>query len=261
MLLNDALAGRVRPGADLRPWTVGTVVSINTSTSRMLVDVDGGEVELPFQGGGYLPGDTVTVIRDPFGTGAGQFVSGRFGAPPPPPPPATPPVPVAEQPPAPTTQRAEATLSPTWSGSWRHIRGAYDRWNENRAEYGGRSSLWQGDGYTSGPMNGIAVYGDQVLGLGAAAIELLELHVVPAAHEGTPLFQATRQGGAYPGVPAPEGPVFGGVGVLHVPDALYEPFRLGTYKGFVTVGGDPLAVRGTSAGNGMALHAVYQKPL
>lgn len=243
-----------RPGGDSRGWTVGVIVDVNVATSRARVTIDGGEAELPFLPGTYTPGVTVSILRDPAQSGAGQLILGPLGTPPLPAPEAPPPPP--GPPPRSTTVTAEALIRPVWSGTWRDIRGAYDRWNTDR--YGGRSSLWQGSGYGSGPLLGIAVYGDQIVGLGAVSIDRVTLVANLAAYSGTPAFQGSPQSTRYPGRPTPTGDTVGGVGDVPLPTGMVEDLRTGRSKSLVTIGSDMLAVSG--AGASMTLKVTYQKP-
>jgi hypothetical protein len=257
--LADAMAPT--PG-DTRVFAIGVVQSIDSATNRMRVYVDGAYAVLPYMPGTYIAADTVMILRDPYGSGSGQVVIGRFGTPPPPPTPPPTSFPVAPPPPAalpPTTVSASAVILPTWSGSWRSIRSAYDRWNTD--QHGGASTLWQGNNYGSGPMTGIAVYGDQVVALGAISIESMTVDLVAADESGTPVLLGTAQSTAYPGAPSGIGPLVNGAyGQTDlVGSGMAELLRNGSVKGLLLVGSNYLGIRGTSLGNGMALRINYTK--
>lgn len=253
------VAGVIGPVAAVGPlWRSGTVTVIDAPNSRLTVTVNGVAMVLPHVSGTYTVSAVVAVLLDP-AYPEGGLVMGPLGNPPAPPPPplapVAPPVPVV-----PTVATFIAVILPIWSGSWRGIRAAYDRWNAS--QYGGPSSLYQGSAYGSGPMTGIAVYGDQVAGLGALSIVTMTVDSVLATGAGTPIFQGTAQGTSYPGAPAPFGASAAGSGEVDLTaSGIAEEFRVGSMKGLCTVGGDYLAVRGTSLGNGMALRVTYTKAI
>lgn len=245
------VAGVIGPAAPL--WRPGVVTVINAPSSRLTVTVDGVSMVLPYVSGTYTVSGNVAVFLDPAST-LGGIVLGPLGNPPVAP--VAPGAPVA--PVAPGVGTFTALILPTWSGSWRAIRAAYDRWNTSA--YGGASSLYQGDAFGSGAMTGVAVYGDQVVGLGAIAITAMTVHSVIATGSGTPVFQGTPQGTAYPGAPAPSGSTASGTGDVDlVASGIAEAMRTGAVKGLCTVGGSYLAVRGTSLADGMALAVTYTK--
>lgn len=253
------VAGIVGPAvAPAAIWLPGVVTAINTGTSRLTVTVAGVSMVLPYVSGTYTVSGPVAVLHDPASV-TGGVVMGPLGNPPAAPtPPALPPVP--DVPSAPTVGTFTALVLPTWSGSWRSIRSAYDRWNTS--SYGGASSLYQGDAFGSGAMTGVAVYGNQVVGLGAIAITAMTVHSVIATGSGTPVFQGTPQGSAYPSAPTPSGSTASGTGDVDlVASGIAEAMRTGAVKGLCTGGSSYLAVRGTSLADGMALAVTYTKAI
>lgn len=246
------VAGVIGPIAPL--WREGVVTAIDVPNARLTVNVGGVSMTLPHNAGTYTVAGSVTVLLDPAST-MGGLVLGALGNPPVGP----------EAPPAPTAPDSAtvgtftALIRPQWSGSWRSIRSAYDRWNGSA--YGGFTSLYQGNAYGSGAMTGIATYGDQVVGLGALSITAMTVRSVLATGAGTPIFQGTPQGTPYPGAPTPSGGTASGAGDVDLAGTIAEGLRTGAYKGLCTVGGDYLAVRGASLADGMALSITYTRAI
>ena len=235
-------------------WRPGVVTAIDAPNSRLTVTVDGTAMVLPHVSATYSVSGNVAVFLDPAST-LGGIVLGPLGNPPAAP--AAPAAPLA--PTAPTVATFQSLILPTWSGSWSARVPAYDRWNTSR--YGGPSSLYQGNQYGSGPMTGIAVYGDQVVGLGALAITSMTVNSQLATGAGAPVFQGTPQGTPYPGPPTPSGPGPAGLGQVGLDASICEAFRTGGDKGLCTTGAAYLAVRGTSLADGMALTVNYTKAI
>lgn len=165
-------------------------------------------------------------------------------------------------PPAPGgTIQVTQTIGPQWSGSWRQSAGAWDRWNVDR--YGGRSTLYQGSGFGSGPMVGLATYGDQLTNLGAISIDRVQVMLRgvglagasgPATVQGSP--HGTRPGGA----PTSSGATATGDGLTDLAAATREGMRTGAIKALALVGSQYWAVAGAGNGDGMALIATYTRP-
>lgn len=253
------VVGVISPVAAVAPlWRSGTVTAISAPTSRITVTVDEASMVLPHVSGTYTVAGLVAVLLDP-AYATGGIVLGPLGNPPPPPPP--PVIPAAPSvPPTFTVGTFTALILPTWSGSWRTIRSAYDRWNTT--SYGGPSSLYQGNSYGSGAMVGIATYGDQIAGLGALTITAMTVTSTLATGSGSPVFQGTAQGTPYPGAPAPSGGSASGVGQVDlVASGIAGAMRTGAIKGLCTVGGSYLAVRGMSLADGMALSITYTRAI
>jgi hypothetical protein len=247
----EVVAGVISLPAPL--WRPGVVTAIDAPNSRLTVTVDDATMVLPHMAAAYTVAGNVAVLLDPAST-FGGIVLGPLGNPP-----ATPAAPAPPTTPiAPTVATFQALILPTWSGSWSARVPAYDRWNTSR--YGGPSSLYQGNQYGSGPMTGIAVYGDQVAGLGALSITAMTVASTIATGSGSPVFQGCAQGTPYPGAPAPSGATASGVGQVDlVASGIAEAMRTSAIKGICTVGGTYLAVRGTSLADGMALSLTYTK--
>ncbi|OCI31042.1 hypothetical protein [Oerskovia enterophila] len=157
------------------------------------------------------------------------------------------------------TVQVTQTIGPQWSGSWRASAGAWDRWNVDR--YGGRSTLYQGNGFGSGPMTGLATYGDQLANLGAISIDRIQVMLRgvglagasgPATVQGSP--HGTRPGGA----PTSTGATATGDGWTDLAAATREGMRTGAIKALALIGPQYWAVAGS--GDGMALIATYTRP-
>jgi hypothetical protein len=168
--------------------------------------------------------------------------------------------------PPPATESVTVTIKPKWSGTWRNSRNAWDRWNVDR--YGGRSTLYQGDGYGSGPLTGLAVYGTQVRDLGAISIESITVTLIGAdlASGGVTITVQGSSNGTQPsGAPSSSGatasgtPGRAGTDKVALPSSVREDFRTGAVRGLATVGSAYGAVRGTSAAAGMALAVKYTR--
>ena len=229
----------------------GTVVSVNAAAGTMVVTVDDEAVTLPFISGTYAAGNLVHVLRnaDAFGTPAvvlglaGNYGAGSGGGP------------SGGSGNEPTLVRQQRTILPTWSGSYRTSFSRWDSWNTDR--YGGRSTLWQGNGYGSGPMKALAVYGPQIVNLRAVSIEDMQLVVWRADSSNTaarvPRFMCSPNGDPAPGGgPTGSGPEFGPAGLVPnqgtravVPASTYEAWRTGAYRGIATSGTDYMGVNGT----------------
>lgn len=257
--------GPVTPG---RMLVSGTVKAVNAGVGTLTVTALGGDYELPYPPGTYSVGTAVHVIRSASRFGLPEFVLGPAGN-------------------SSTTNPGqpgggagnpgqlvdrEAVIIPEWSGSWRSNYSRWDTWNTDR--YGGRSTLWQGNGFGSGPMSGLVVYGDQVAGLGAQQITRMTVTVYRADSSSSTGKVATLQPsphGARPaGAPSSSGatastPALGpNQGArIDLPSSVFEGFRTGGYKGLVTVGGDYAGFSGTPDrapvhADGMALVVQYK---
>lgn len=247
------LAQALARGGDDRQFVVAQLISINTAATvkRATVSIDGAPaVALPYVDfGSYAGFTTVLVARDPFGAGSGQWVLGPVGsqATPPPAPPAQPP------PATPSTKQVKTTIRPSASGTWSNKWGRFYAWNVGR--YGGSTTLYQGDNYGSGTLEGIAVYGNQITALNALSIDACVLHVPLATGSGTVQVQGTTQGSL--ANPAPAGATASGTGSFELGATIRGQLRTGASKGLVLVGAAYLAVYGTGAG--MALSITYTR--
>lgn len=246
----------------------GQVVSLNAGVGLLTVATLGGEHSLPYAPGTYSAGTYVHVLRSEAKYGQPVFVLGPSGSY------------NADNPgqpgggsgnPAQTVDR-QAIILPQWSGSWRANYGRWDTWNTDR--YGGRSTLWQGSGYGSGPMTGLAVYGDQIVNLGAVQITRILASVYRADSSDyagkVAVLQPAADGGKPGGAPsvggataATPGLTPGGGVQVDLPGSVFEGFRTGAFKGLATVGGDYMGVSGTPErdpvhADGMALTVQYR---
>lgn len=169
--------------------------------------------------------------------------------------------------PTPPTETVTVTIRPTWSGTYRHNRSAWDRWNVDR--YGGRSTLYQGSAHGSGSLTGLAVYGTRVRDLGAISITRIEVTLRGAGLVEGSYPSITVQGsphGSKPsGAPSSSGdtasgsPGKSGTAKVALPSSVREAFRTGDVRGLALVGSGYGAVRGTSAADGMALRITYTR--
>ena len=264
----SALQGAIAPGMDTTSQKTGIVSSTNVTTNRLLVSIDGSDpIPMEYAAGSYTPGEMVTVKKEYVGGIIKCYVLGRTGG--------TAGVTLPTVPPAaPTTATATAIIIPTWSGTWRVSNGKYDQWNASRSAYGGRATLYQGDGYGSGQLYGLALYGDQIKNLGAIAITAMALTLRDASmsipsRPAMEIRAATNTDAS--GAPAPAGVTMtgpalasGAVGSMAIDASLLDNFRTGVLQALATVGVGSSkynAVRGTSDADGMALTVTYTRPV
>ena len=159
------------------------------------------------------------------------------------------------------------SVRPVWSGTWRAVRAAYDRWNVG--SHGGRSDLYQGSNGSSGSLQGVAVYGNRIVNLKAVEITRMAVTLVPNGSIGAGLavpvtLQAVRGGGVPSGAPSLVGSTVqssslqaGKATSVALPASVRELFRTGQAGGLAVVGGQYQGVRGTSHPAGMALALDY----
>ncbi|WP_291378858.1 hypothetical protein [Demequina sp.] len=256
---------RASDASQLKP---GILIDVDTGTNRVQVSVDGSSgVWIPYLAGSYTVGDMVWVFREQLPGASGMICLGRVGG--------TPGVTLPDAPnEGATTETAVATILPTWTGTWRVVRNAYDRWNAERAEYGGRATLYQGDGFGSGQLYGLALYGNQIKDLGATSIESITLTLRDASLASAPgpamVIRAATNTNAS-AAPAATGATMnpaplakGAVTTLALDGTLLESFRTGALQALATVGVGSSAynaVRGTSDADGMALKVNYTRPV
>lgn len=257
----------LRPGATGDVVTVGVLLDLDEPTNRALVSVyDSAGSWVPYIPAVYEGVRTVHVLVNPFQGGRAQLVLGPAEEAPVDPEadplPQTPPAPPAE------TVQVSVTITPTWSGTWRVSRGAFDRWN--LTSYGGRSDLYQGDGYGSGLLVGLATYGDQLVNLGATSIDSV---VLSARRNGSGggaaalTVQGSPHGARPASVPTGSGDVAltGAVGTgawaqAALPGLTREGLRTGALRGLVAVGGTYSGWGGAGTPGSMALAVTYTKP-
>lgn len=250
---------------DRRPWVIAALLSIDTTANRAKVSIDGSDsVSLPFVPGNYTGVNTVFVLRDFNGSGCGDVVFGpcyTMPVPPPPPPPEPPPPSQQEtDPPQKAPVLDTALIRPTWSGTYRSGGPfpGWDQWNVGR--YGGRSSLYQGNAYGSGPLKGLATYGNQVKALGALQIKRIVVATPLVTGSGSVVLQGSPHASKPAGSPSSSGATSSGATSVDLADSICEAFRTGAAKGLVCVGGSYRATYGTSRANGMALSITYTRP-
>ena len=245
------------------PLVKGTVTAVNTSAGTLTVTTLGGSFLLPFNASTYSVGQAVHVLRDAANFGVPFLVSGPVGN-------------YAAADPgaegggsgnAGQVENRQVTIGPQWSGSWTGSR--WDNWNQNRPEYGGRAALYQGQGYGSPPMQGLAVYGDQVVNLQAQAITKMTAHLIrppsgSGGGTGPAVLQPSPHGGGAPGGgPAGTGAT-ASVGIargteadVDLPSSVFEGFRTGALKGLALVGSAYLNLWGSDRAGAMVLTIQY----
>lgn len=247
----------------------GKVISVNAAAGTLKVRVLDSDVDLPYLPGTYAVDTTVHVMRSASRYGLPEVVLGPAGN-------STQTGP--SQPGSGSSGGRElvtrrAVILPTWSGSYSTRYSRWDTWNTNR--YGGRSTLWQGDGFGSGVMRGLAVYGDQIKNLNAVSIDSISVAVYRADSSSSggrvPVLQPAVDGwpsNAAPTLapaPAASGPALasGDGAQVMLPAAVLDGFRTGAYRGLVTVGSDYAGFNGTPdrapvRADGMALTVIYK---
>lgn len=171
------------------------------------------------------------------------------------------------RPSTPKTKTEKTVIKPSWSGTYRN-QGGWDRWNTGR--YGGRSTLYQGNNYGSGPVKGLAVYGNRVQNLGAVEIISIKVLVRRAPTGGSGNVSVVVQGsphGSKPGGSPSSSGATASAGVdydkstskITLPASMREAFRTGDIKGLALVGSAYAGVYGTSRADGMALEIEYKR--
>lgn len=248
---------------DPRTIRTGLVLSVNSSARRVVVSIDGSSgSSMPYTGDAadYSAGMAVAVMRTPGTPGMNQWCIGSAGIP------LDGDIPDVDEGPS-TSVTVTRTISPTWSGTWRDDRSAWDRWNTS--SYGGRSTLYQGDGHGSGDLTGLATYGQQIVALNATAITSMTLTLKGAslseASYPTITVQGATNGYKPAGAPTTAGSTFNGspgrsgTDTVTINSTVREAFRVGTYKGIALVGASYGAVRGTATAGAMTLTITYTK--
>ena len=242
------VAGPVNPRNPVEP---GTLTAINTGTKIATVSLNGSSYSLPYLAATYTVGQPVWVGLNDWGTpylvlGASDVAAA----------PVTPPTP----PTSPTTVQATISIAAQWSGSYRAGSG-WDRWNTGR--YGGRSTLYQGNGFGSGAMVGLATYGDQLTNLGAISIDAATVNLAGvglSGASGPAQVQGSPHGSQPGGSPTSSGATATGDGWVSLPSGILTAMLAGTVKGLCTVGANYWAVAGAGNGDGMTLSVTYTRP-
>lgn len=225
---------------------------------RALVSVDGSPpIRLPYLPGVYEGITTVVCLCNPTDGGRAVWVLGPVGT-------------QVEPPPTPTpadTVAASATILPTSTGTWRAVRGAWDRWEGGD---GALSDLYQGSYGSSGPLVGLATYGDQLVGLGATEITSVSVSVTRVGTGSTDpvalVVMGSPHGSRPAGAPSGAGETAqvvltrGASGPIVLPASVREGMRTGAVKGLVLVGGAYAGAKGLTRADGMALSVSYRRP-
>ena len=260
-----ACLGPVSPGQVLAG---GVVKAVNAAVGLLTVTTLDADFTLPYPPGTYSVGTLVHVVRSPSRFGLPEYVlgpSGNYNA-------ANPGQPGGGAVNPPQVVNRQAIILPQWSGSWRASFNRWDSWNTDR--YGGRSTLWQGNGAGSGPMTGLVTYGDQIVALGAVQITRMQVSVYRADSSfpsgRSAVLQPSPHGSQPGGAPAASGegvgspPLTPGQSVqVDLAASVFEGFRTGAYKGLATVGSDYAGFSGTPdrapvRADGMALVVQYK---
>lgn len=255
----------LRPGADGAVTTTGVLLDLDAAKNRALVSVhDSAGSWLPMIPGVYEGVRTVHVLLSPFDGGRAQLVLGPAEDAP-----ADPGAdPLPQVPPsAPADSVSQTvTITPQWSGTYRVPRGAWDRWNVGT--YGGRSDVYQGSGYGSGSLRGLAVYGSQIVNLGASSIDAVTLRARRNGSGGGTAalgVQGSPHGSRPSGSPASSGATAATSAVgsgrwaeAALPAGMREALRTGAARGLVAVGSTYSGWYGT--GGSFALRITYTRP-
>lgn len=237
------------------PRIVAALTAIDTVAKRATVTVDGASHVLPYLPSTYTVGVPVWVDLDDWGVP--YLVSAPSDIPVPPPPA------VSTEPPAPGAATIQVTqyIGPQWSSTYRHASGKWGDWNRGR--YGGTSTLYQGNGFGSGLLTGLATYGDQLVNLGATSIDAIEVALIPvglSGASGPATVQGSPQGEPPGGAPVGAGDTASGDGLVALPASIREGMRTGSVRGLALVGGNYWAVAGAGNGDGMVLVVTYTRP-
>lgn len=243
----------------------GVVTAVNASDSTLTVAVLGGSYRLQYAAGTYAVTNRVNVLRRDAQFGEPIYVLGVTGSGNAP----TPETPGGGSGNPGQTVARQVVIGPQWTGSYKTSSARWDSWNPSNSAYGGRAALYQGNGYGSGPMQGLAVYGDQIANLDAVEITSMAVTLVRAGSGSgggskTAQIQPSPYGTPAPGGgPAPSGAsasvalVENQVAGLALPSGVYNAFRTGASKGLALVGSDYLNLLGTTRADGMALTIQY----
>jgi hypothetical protein len=236
------------------PVVSALLTAINTTTKVATVSVDGVSHVIPYVASTYTVGTPVWVGLSDWGVPQLVYGSSDTAAAPT----VTPPAPPTS---AATVQVVDQPVGAQWSGTYRHNRSAWDRWNGG--SYGGYSTLYQGDGFGSGPLTGLATYGDQLVNLGAISIEKIEVtlrSVGLSGASGPAVVQGSPHASQPAGAPTSSGDTAAGDGAAALTATMREAMRTGAVRGLALVGGNYWAVAGAGNGSGMTLLVTYTRP-
>lgn len=261
-VLVDPITARpvlVQGAVGIRPAAVlGKVTA--TSTGKVTVTVFEGSHTIDSTGSGYTVGQSAWVLLDDWGTPVLSIAPSSVGA-------ASGGDPSA--PTVPTTATAIATIGPQSSGTWRSSYSKWDVWATTI--HGGASDIYQGNGGGSGPLTGLACFGDQVANLGALSIEQMTLTVirngsgsgnVPLTVQGSP--HGSRPAGAPSGAGATASTAAlprGASGSVDLPSTVCDAFRTGASKGLIAVGGTYAGFGGVGTPGSFVLTVRYTRAI
>lgn len=230
-----------------------------TGSGTVTVTWNGSATVLPAIPSTYTVGQTAWVDTDDWGT---PFLVRGPSSIPAPAPEAPPDVPDTGG-----TVQARTQIGPQWSGTWRQTR--WDNWNVSR--FGGRSDVYQGSGYGSGPLVGLVTFGDQLANLGALSIDAISVSARRNDWADAGAAALTVQGsphGSQPGgVPSGTGSTAttnavgkGGWASTQLAGDVREGMRTGAIKGLVAVGGAASGWGGTGTPGSMVLDVLFTRP-
>lgn len=260
-VLLDPIAGRpvaVFGAVDTRdPVVLGRVISGPTS-GKLTVNVEGTQYVLDVPMGAYTTGGSAWVLLDDWGIpkiiyGPSSLTPGGGSAP--------------SSGSDTTVIAAKATIGPQSSGTWRYDRNSWDTWGNDI--HGGVADIYQGNQYGSGPLKGLACYGDQIVNLGALEITSMVLSATRnGSGSGTVALavQSSASGDRPGGAPSSYGAVVtldpastGQQVSVALPAAVREDFRIGSAKGLAAVGGAYAGFGGTTVPGSFTLAIEYTR--
>lgn len=236
------------------PALLGQVISGPTG-GYLTVLVEGTQYTLPAPMGAYTVGASAWAMTDDWG--APFIVIG----------PSSEIAPGAILPPPPaggSVVNATATIGPQSTGTYRSSFGSWDTWGNDI--HGGVADIYQGEGYGSGPLIGLACYGDQVVNLGAVGIQKMTLTAVRngSGSGGALTVQGAPHGSRPAGAPSSSGstataPAVGAgtATAVDLPSDVCEAFRTGSTKGLTAVGAAYAGFGGTTVPGSFVLSIQY----
>ena len=235
---------QARPGLAAQLVVTGYLISSPDASRRCTVSVLGSDhiAGVPAVSADYTG---ATAVRILLAGGVPVQVLGPAGIIPVKPsgPVTTPTIPPPPPAPAPQTVSSTRVVMPSASGTWRAMRGAWGRW-------GVAADTAQGSPDGSGPLTGLACYGDQIVALGASSITRAVLTLVQNPDSGfsTP-WAAIVQGSPHAALPGGAPTSSGGTATvtmpgrgrgttatIDLPASIREGLRTGTFKGLALVG-------------------------
>ena len=260
-VLLDPTAGRpilaFAPLNPRPPALLGTVVSGPTG-GNLTVTIEGTQYTLPCPMGAYTVGASAWAMTDDWGIPF--IIIGPSSA--------TAPGSAGTAPSAgATVVTSTVTVSPQSTGTYRSSYGKWDVWGAGLG--GGLAAVYQGNAYGSGPLIGLACYGDQIVNLGAISIQKATLTAIRNG-SGTGPVALTVQGsphGTRPaGAPTSTGTTastaavaLNGSGTVDLPTDVRENLRIGAAKGLAAVGGAYAGFGGTATPGSFTLTIQYTR--